>query len=62
MKTMKNIKIVSENKYINTFYCKKCKVAGKVVYKDDEESYCELCVPEELKSKCKIINQNREEI
>lgn len=59
---MKNIKIISENKYINSFYCKNCKVAHNVLYKNNEESYCELCVPEKVKNKCKSINQSKEEV
>lgn len=47
---------------INTkqFRCKNCNRSHNKLYKIKGKSYCELCVPGELKGKCRIVNQNRE--
>lgn len=44
------------------FRCRNCNISHSKLYKIKGKSYCELCAPEDLKSKCKMVNQNREEI
>lgn len=40
-------KIVSEIPY--QFFCKNCKKSTNVIYKTGDLTYCEECVPEELR-------------
>lgn len=58
---MKCAKIVSSS-MIKTFWCKKCKLSSNVLYKTNNDSYCDNCVPEELFKNYIEINQNREKI
>lgn len=58
---MENLCIIS-NSITKQFRCKTCKVSHSKLYKIKGKSYCAICVPGELKSKCKMVNQNREEI
>lgn len=57
--------IVDNNKSINQFYCKNCKRATKSIFKlkDDKSNkstYCDSCVPDDIKSKAIKINQKQE--
>lgn len=52
-------KLISSNH--KQYFCKRCHRASGVVYKYDEESYCELCVPEELKN-LQALNEKGEVI
>lgn len=56
---MNNVCIVDSNNFINTFYCKRCKRGSKEVYKVNGNSYCNNCVSESIKNKCKKLDQNR---
>lgn len=49
-----------ENRSHPAWYCLNCKVSHNILYKDGKESYCEKCVPEEIKEKAILVNQNRE--
>lgn len=43
-------KIVSE---INQFYCKNCKRVSNIVYKYYGLSFCDECIPDNVKKECK---------
>lgn len=45
----------------NQFFCKNCKKATNIIYKVGGLTYCEDCVPEELKD-LPAIDCNREPI
>ncbi len=51
-----------ENRSHPAWYCPKCKIPHNLLYKDGRLSYCDNCVPEEIKDKAILINQNREVI
>lgn len=53
-----NVCIISRHHY--QFWCKTCKYASNKVYKANGESYCDKCVPKNIKNKCVLMNQNRE--
>lgn len=57
---MNSVCIVDSNRFINSFYCKKCKRGTKEIYKVDGKSYCDNCIDDSIKIKCKRISQNRE--
>lgn len=57
--------IVDNSKFINQFYCKNCKKATKSIFKckDDKGNkltYCDSCVPDDIKSRAIKINQKQE--
>lgn len=52
-------KIVSKNP-ITQFYCKRCKHATNIIHKDKKETWCEICVPKDMK--WKTVDQNGKEI
>lgn len=58
---MKCVKIISKTPD-NTFWCKRCKKSGDILYKINDDSYCEGCVPKEIANNCITINQNRERL
>lgn len=55
-------KIISDNKAVKTFRCKRCKISHNILYKINGKSYCEKCVTKDVKEKAIIVNQCREEI
>jgi len=50
-------KIISDNKAVKTFRCKRCKISHNILYKINGKSYCEKCVPENIKKKAITANQ-----
>lgn len=52
------ILIIADKK---NFFCKRCMKAHGNLYKDKSgNSFCDKCVPEELKDAATRMNQNRE--
>lgn len=53
---------ITSNTSTKQFRCRNCNISHSKLYRIKGKSYCGLCVPGELKDKCKIVNQNMEEI
>lgn len=56
---MNKVCIIDSNKFINSFYCKSCKRGTKEIYKVEGKTFCDNCVSDDVKNKCKKLDQNR---
>lgn len=59
---MESCLIVGLDKRILQFRCKRCNISHNALYKTKDNSYCEKCVPKDIKKDSIKINQNREKI
>lgn len=53
------VKIVSNTK-VTQFWCKSCRAAVSEIYKNKKDTWCEHCVPEEIKDIAVAMSQTRE--